>query len=105
LRLARPANRRSPDRPIPPATPGEFATSSLVPDSGVWHVDGPNLALILKPESIEFLNNLLRDTRNSPEELFSKALGLYRLAVDAVREGKTVGAVARPEGLDDEFVF
>jgi hypothetical protein len=79
--------------------------SSLGADSGVWHVDGPNLHLTLQPEAIEFLNDLLRDTKNSPEEMFSKALNLYRFAVDAVQEGKVIGAASRPEGLDEQFVL
>lgn len=81
------------------------APSSVAPESEVWHVDGPNLHLTLKPEAIAFLNDLLRDTQDSPDALFRKALGLYRLAVDARHEGKAIGATSRPEGLDDEFIL
>jgi hypothetical protein len=81
------------------------AASSVAPETEVWHVDGPNLHLTLAPEAVAFLNDLLRDTHDSPEDLFRKALGLYRLAVDARHEGKAVGAASRPEGLDDEFVL
>jgi hypothetical protein len=34
--------------------------------------------LTLEPAAVAFLNDLLRDTRESPEALFRKALGLYR---------------------------
>ena len=81
------------------------APSSVSPESEVWHIDGPNLQLTLKPEAIAFLNDLLRDTRDSPDALFRKALGLYRLAFDALHEGKAIGAASAPEGLDDEFVL
>jgi hypothetical protein len=82
-----------------------LTSSSAAPDTEVWHVDGPDLRLTLAPAAVEFLNGLLRDTRESPEALFRKALGLYRLAVDAHREGKVIGAATRPEGLDEEFVL
>jgi hypothetical protein len=81
------------------------AAPAVAPEPEVWHVDGPNLRLTLPPEAIAFLNDLFRDTRESPEALFRKALGLYRLAVDAQREGKAVGAAARPEVLDEQFVL
>ncbi len=81
------------------------AASSVAPETDVWQLYGPNLHLTLAPEAIAFLNDLLRDTRESPETLFRNALGLYRLAVDAHREGKVIGATSRPEGLDDEFAF
>ena len=81
------------------------AASSVAPETDVWQLYGPNLHLTLAPEAIAFLNDLLRDTRESPETLFRNALGLYRLAVDAHCEGKVIGATSRPEGLDDEFAF
>jgi hypothetical protein len=81
------------------------APSPVTPTSEVWRVDGPDLRLTLQPEAIAFLNDLLRDTRDSPEALFRKALGLYRLAVDAHRDGKVLGAATSPEGLDTEFVL
>jgi hypothetical protein len=81
------------------------ASSSVASDTEVWHVDGPDLQLTLAPAAVAFLNDLLRDTHESPETLFRKALGLYRLAVDARREGKVIGTAPRPEILDDEFVI
>jgi hypothetical protein len=81
------------------------ASASTASDTEVWHVDGPDLRLTLAPAAVAFLNDLLRDTHESPETLLRKALGLYRLAVDARREGKVIGSAPRADGLDDEFVL
>ena len=37
-------------------------------------------------------------------DVIRKALGLYKAAVDAHREGKAVGVTADPSVLDTEFV-
>ncbi len=71
----------------------------------IWQVDDPNIHLTLAPNGLAFLNDLLRDTRESPEALIRKALGLYRLAIDAQHEGKAIGAASRPENLDEQFVL
>ena len=81
------------------------ASASIASDTEVWQVDGPDVRLTLTPAAVAFLNDLLRDTHESPETLLRRALSLYRLAVDARREGKVIGSASRPEGLDDEFAL
>jgi len=67
---------------------------------------GPSgeLNLRLSPEAVQVVSRLLADTGDSPAELFRKAVGLYRLSVDAHREGKAVGAAGSAEVLETEFV-
>lgn len=67
-------------------------------------VEGNRLELDLSDRAIAFIGDLLRDTGDSPEALIVNALGLYRLAVDAWREGKAVGSAPSAEALDAEFV-
>jgi hypothetical protein len=46
----------------------------------------------------------MKRTGDSPSDLFRKALGLYKLAEEAKREGKVVGIAATPNCLETEFV-
>ena len=50
------------------------------------------------------LNELMSRTGDSPSSLFRKALGLYKLAEEANREGKAVGIASTPDALETEFV-
>jgi hypothetical protein len=70
-----------------------------------WTILDPRLEFDFPPEWLEFLNNLLRDSGDSPERLFRRALGLYRLAIDAQAEGKRIGATDSAECLTEEFEF
>jgi hypothetical protein len=70
-----------------------------------WRILEPHLEFDFPPEWLEFLNGLLRDTGDTPERLFRRALGLYRLALDAQAEGKRVGATDSAECLTEEFEF
>lgn len=70
-----------------------------------WAIAGPHLEFDFPPEWIDFLNGLLRDTGDSPDQLFRRALCLYRLATDARAEGKVIGAAESAEPLTDEFEF
>jgi ribosomal protein S3 len=65
-----------------------------------WH-----RALIdMSPEVYEFLEQLAKQTGTSKVDVLRKALGLYRVALDARREGLVVGAVSEDQALDTEFV-
>ena len=50
------------------------------------------------------MDELIDRTRDTPSDLFRKALGLYKLAEEAKREGKSVGVATSPESLETEFV-
>jgi hypothetical protein len=63
-----------------------------------------SIAIDLSPEATRSLNELMKRTGDSPSDLFRKALGLYKLAEEAKREGKAVGIAATPDGLETEFV-
>jgi len=54
-------------------------------------------------EWVEYLRGLMADAGDTPEDLFRHAFGLYRLAIDARKEGMVVGAASDPEKLDVEF--
>ena len=85
-------NAESPTR-INPAT-----------DRGYFVLEGNRLVFDFTDESVEFLNRILRETGDSPELMFRKAMGLYRMTLDAQQEGKFVGVVTDPEILETEFV-
>lgn len=65
---------------------------------------GNKIVLDLSPEASGVLNDLLNRTGDSPDDLFRKALSLYKAAQDAHREGKAVGVAESPDALETEFV-
>jgi len=87
---------------------------TLVAEPGVFSVRGTSAApgvsprtritLDLSPEAAKALDDLIGRTRDTPSDLFRKALGLYALAEEAKREGKAVGIAATPDSLETEFV-
>jgi len=56
------------------------------------------------PEFYAALVQLSRDTRQDLGEVFTKAIALYKTAVEFKREGKHVGAADEAENLETEFV-
>jgi hypothetical protein len=58
----------------------------------------------LPPEAAREMNELIQQSGNSPTDLFRKALGLYELSKEAVREGKAVGIAETADCLETEFV-
>jgi hypothetical protein len=50
------------------------------------------------------LKDLISKTGDDPVGLFRKALGLYKLAEEAKRQGKAVGIATTREALETEFV-
>ena len=87
---------------------------TLVAKPGVFSVRGTSAALgvsprtritlDLSPEAAKALDDLIGRTRDTPSDLFRKALGLYALAEEAKRERKAVGIAATPDSLETEFV-
>ncbi len=65
---------------------------------------GDEITLALSPEAQETLNDLMSLTDDSPKDLFRKALGLYKVAQDAHKEGKAVGVATSPDVLETEFI-
>jgi hypothetical protein len=74
----------------------DFATAVVVPRT--------RITLDLPAEAAQALNELMSRTGDSPSDLFRKALGLYKLAEEAKREGKAVGIAETPDSLETEFV-
>lgn len=65
--------------------------------------DSPML-LRLTPEAAQELNQLLELTGDTPAVLIRKALGLYKVTQQAIREGKAVGIAETAESLESQFV-
>jgi hypothetical protein len=65
---------------------------------------GDKITLDLSPEARDLLNQLLNQTGDTPDDLFRKAIGLYKVAQDAHKEGKAVGVATSPDVLETEFV-
>ena len=62
------------------------------------------VTLELTPEFYAELEQLMRDTRQTLDEVFTKAIALYKVTVGYKREGKHVGVAESEENLDREFV-
>jgi hypothetical protein len=60
--------------------------------------------LDMSPEVHEFLEQMAEEAGTTKIDVIRKALGLYRLALDARREGLIVGAVSEDQPLDTEFI-
>ena len=65
-----------------------------------WHRG----VLDMSPDVYDLLERLAGETGAPKVEVIRKALGLYAVAIDARREGLTVGAVSDDQPLDTEFV-
>ncbi len=77
----------------------EIAEDDLpIPDG--WH----RAMLDMSPEVYDFLENLVEESGKTRAEVIRNALWLYRLALNARREGLFVGAVTEDQPLDTEFV-
>ena len=75
---------------------GGTATFEVIPRA--------RIVLDLPMEAAQALRDLINKTGDDPVVLFRKALGLYKLAEEAKREGKFVGIAATPDSLETEFV-
>lgn len=96
-------------RPNPPSVvqtaPGQPQQgSTFVFGPATYHLEGNEILLHLSDAAVQTLNNLLNATGNSPDELFRKALGLYKAAFEARRDSKAVGAAPTADVLETEFV-
>jgi hypothetical protein len=95
----------SQERPIPHTivtSQGGFISTGM---SAKFEVSPrTRITLDLPPEAAQALNELMSRTRDTPSDLFRKALGLYALAEEAKREGKAVGIAATPDCLETDFV-
>jgi hypothetical protein len=75
---------------------GGSATFEVIPRT--------RIVLDLPAEAAQALNDLISKTGDDPVGLFRKALGLYKLAEEAKRQGKAVGIATTREALETEFV-
>jgi len=62
------------------------------------------IAIELTPEANQELDELMQRTGDSLSDLFRKAIGLYKLAEEAKREGKVVGIAKTRDALETVFV-
>jgi len=62
------------------------------------------LSLDLSPETNALLEDLARKIHGTKGEVLRKAVGLFKLAMDAREQGKRVGTVGPDEDLETEFV-
>jgi hypothetical protein len=60
--------------------------------------------LAMTPAAEEFLGDLARKTGLSEGDVIRLALGMFKTAVDAKRQGKHVGVASTPDVLDMELV-
>jgi hypothetical protein len=82
---------------------GERATR-FAPDPSLRMYKGGRITLDLSPEAYRVLQQLMNETSEGPDDLFRKALAMYKAAVEARHEGKAVGVANSPDALETEFV-
>jgi hypothetical protein len=58
----------------------------------------------LPPEAAMELDQIMLQTGDDITALLQKSLALYRLAKEAIRDGKSVGTASDPESLETQFV-
>jgi hypothetical protein len=59
----------------------------------------------LSKDALDLVKGIVNQTNDDPSDVFRKALALYKLALDAHKEGKHVGIAATTDNpLDTEFV-
>ena len=63
----------------------------------------PPITLQVTPEMMATLEQITRDSKQSLDEVFTRAIALYRATLKATAEGKHVGYAASPDALDVEF--
>jgi hypothetical protein len=61
------------------------------------------LVVTLSPPLEAAVNRVLKETGDTPGEMFGKSLGLYMLALDARKRGKIVGSADSSDALETEF--
>ena len=62
------------------------------------------LTLRLTPDVNALLEDLARRTGGTKADVFRMGVGLLKLSLDAIRDGKRVGAVRSDQDIDTEFV-
>jgi hypothetical protein len=85
-------------RPASVATPGGSTAASARVTSSTQFI------LNLTPEAADELNQLMAQTGDNPTQLIRKALGLYKVTQQAIREGKAVGIAETADSLESQFV-
>ena len=58
----------------------------------------------LSPVALNVLKDLIDQTKDTPSDVLRKALGLYKLAVDAHEQGRHIGATTTADPLETEFI-
>ncbi len=91
------------------ATIKENAVVARNEDHEKWADDSDDqgrvfLKIDLSPEANALLDDLAHKIHGTKGEVFRRAVGLFKLAIDAVEQGKRVGAVDTDQELDTEFV-
>lgn len=62
------------------------------------------VSMTMSPETFDTLTRLADLTGQGLDDVVSKAFLLYKVAVEAQREGKAVGIAPTPDSLETEFV-
>jgi hypothetical protein len=93
-----------------PDVPGDVKLSDwmfgVIGPGGQFHPMDHSVSFILKfpPETTAELDELIKEAGGDATELFKRAIALYKLARDAVHEGKAVGVTSSPDCLETQFV-
>src|SRR5262249_33274265 len=74
--------------------------------TGKFHPTDRSVSFVIKfpDETTEEVERLIEETGGDPTEFFKRAIALYKLAREAVDEGKAVGVTSNPEALETRFV-
>jgi hypothetical protein len=84
--------------------PVSVTTSSGSTSESARVTSSTQFILNLTPEAADELNQLMAQTGDNPTQLIRKALGLYKVTKQAIREGKAVGIAETADSLESQFV-
>jgi hypothetical protein len=92
-----------------PGNSSDWMPGVIGPDGQFYGPDvqshpASKIIIDLPPDAAMELDQLMRQTGDNPTALFQKSLALYKLAKQAISEGKSVGTASDPESLETRFV-
>jgi hypothetical protein len=85
--------------------PSDWKLGFFGPEGKFYPVDR-SISFVVKfpDETTEEVERLIEETGGDATEFFKRAIGLYKLARDAVHDGKAVGIASSPDALETQFV-
>jgi hypothetical protein len=83
---------------------GQVPTTMQAPHTPRRNFIGDIAVLRLSLQAKGLLDSIVNLTDDEPDDIFRKAISLYKVALEAHAQGKAVGVAASADSLETEFV-